>query len=46
VLRLPRAEARAFLMGGPLVDGQSLAAWMLYEAWLAGAGGGAQSGFW
>ena len=34
VLRLPREEARAFLYGGPLLDGQSLAAWALYEAWL------------
>ncbi len=36
VLRLPREEARSFLFSGPLLDGQSLSAWALYEAWLAG----------
>ncbi len=35
VFRLPREEARAFLFTGPLLDGQSLSAWALYEAWRA-----------
>ncbi len=39
VLRLPREEARSFLLSGPLLDGQSLSAWALYEAWLEGAAG-------
>ncbi len=34
VFRLPREEARSFLFSGPLLDGQSLSAWALYEAWL------------
>jgi len=36
VFRLSRGEARAFLHSGPLLDGQSLSAWALYEAWLEG----------
>ena len=44
VFRLPRREARAFLFSGPLLDGQSLSAWALYEARLQDgrAGGGAR----